>query len=147
MLFRISHSECPCISFQTPTQAENPFLRVHALLWQWQYSGQAVKTDLHHLLMVQMDTKWTLISQFPGQSLDPTPLDSDFFGCWGEPQPQIPTSPILQGWNLGLHRSALKTYCKKIKKLLNSSFYKYHKSFKRRQYVGMEAVLASGGLW
>lgn len=70
-----------------------------------------------------------------------------FFGCWGEPQPQIPTSPILQGWNLGLHRSALKTYCKKIKKLLNSSFYKYHKSFKRRQYVGMEAVLASGGLW
>lgn len=70
---------------------------------------------LHHLLMVQMDTKWTLTSQFPGQSLDPTPLDRVFLAAEVNHSLRYQHPPVLQGWNLGVQRSGPKTCCKKIK--------------------------------
>lgn len=118
MLFKISHSVCPCISFQTLTHTEEPFLRYSITLTVtifWAGCKKKSAELLHHLLMVHVLTKWTLISQFPGQSLDPIPLDRVFLAAEVNHSPRHQRPPILQGWNLGVQRSGLKNYCKKIK--------------------------------
>lgn len=70
--------------------------KVHALLCQWQYSGQAAKTNLQNSCTTSSWSRWTQSEPSHPNSLGRAwiqPPQRDFFGCWGDPQPQIPTWP------------------------------------------------------
>lgn len=119
MLFKISHSVCPCISFQTLTHTEEPFLRYSITLTVtifWAGCKKKSAELLHHLLMVHVHTKWTLISQFPGQSLDPIPLDRVFLAAEvnHSPRHQCPP-PSCRAETWGCRGLASRTTARKSK--------------------------------
>lgn len=70
---------------------------------------------LHHLLTVQMDTKWSPTSQFPEQSLDPALPDRDFLAAEVNPSLRFQPPPILQGWSLGVQSLASRPIARKSK--------------------------------
>lgn len=90
---------------------------------------------------------------------DPNPLTR----AWIQPPQMVPILNNMvnhslgcqhpsasRGWNLGVDSGGSEVYPEDLlqenQNVLNSSF-KRNKSFRWGQYVGMEAVLASDGLW
>lgn len=113
--------------------------KVHVLLWQWQYSGQAVKTNLQKSCTTYPWCRWT-----PSEPSCPNSLARAWiqpprkhFWLLGWTTASDSNTPHPAGLKPGGAEVCPQDLLQENQTLLNSSFWKHHSSFKRGQCVGM----------